>query len=102
MTMYDIRCPVQIIECGKRCLRKITELRNIIYEVRIRIAPGKELVIVDKIIDNSIFLIFHDSYIILFPVRTKIHIKRTSVLHLFLKLLRNTFISWKNYLNIQI
>ena len=51
---------------------------------------------------DNVLLIFHNSHIILLSIRAEIHIKGTPVFHLFLKFLRNTFISWKNNLNINI
>ena len=54
------------------------------------------------IIDNPILLIFHNSHIILLSIRAEIHIKGTPVFHLFLKFLRNTFVSWNNDLNINV
>ena len=68
MAMDYVRRPVQVIECGKGSLGEITEFRNIVYQVSIRISPGKELIIIYKIIDNAILLILHDSYIILFSI----------------------------------
>ena len=102
MTMHYVRSPIQIIERSKRSFCKITELRYIIYQVCIWIAPGEKLIIIYKIIDNTIFLILHDSYIILFSIGAEIHIERAPVFHLFLILLRNTLISWQNHLNIQV